>query len=420
MSRYRNYPSPGSNGRETPEVASTGRRTPDVNTLGSSSIYGDVYGPINASDGLAIRNANGTPSGEEIVIAVMGSTGAGKTTFINLVTSKNLQVGHGLSSSNVEIQAADCVLEGGRRVRLIDVPGFDDTYISDIDILDMISTYLAVTYRSERLLSGVIYLHRITDNRVGGVSYKNIKLFHKLCGDRAQTHVMLVTSMWDLVSQPIGAAREQELKDIFWRHMIRVGAAVARHDGSTADTARSIVSRIVDMSTVKLKIQREIVDEGKSLFQTTAGTFLYDEQRKLRTRYEREFAELEAQRTASAKRPALIEGNRPRKGTVESDVGSVGSEGSGSGGNVGQMLSIEGRILSDEPQKSDDVFAESVRSKGTTTSVQSEEFDELRKRVALLELQMRGAGGVSDLLAGATGDLTTTVRRLLLRSENKA
>ncbi|KDQ13005.1 hypothetical protein BOTBODRAFT_175882 [Botryobasidium botryosum FD-172 SS1] len=351
---------------------------------------------------------------------VMGSTGAGKTTFVNLVTDKNLQVGHGLSSSNVEIQAADCILEGGRRVRLIDVPGFDDTYISDIDILDMISTYLAVTYRSERLLSGVIYLHRITDNRVSGVSYKNIKLFHKLCGDRAQTHVMLVTSMWDLVSPPIGAAREQELKDVFWRHMIRVGATVARHDGSSAETARGIVSRLVEMNTMKLKIQREIVDEGKSLLQTTAGVFLYDEQRKLRARFEKEFAEQEALRNAPLKRPGLIEGNHLRKSTVGSDVGSVGSEGSGSGAHVGQMLSIEGRMQPDELQKSDDAFAESVRSKGTATSVQSEEFDELRKRVALLELQMRGAGGVSDLLAGATGDLTTTFRKLLLRGESKA
>lgn len=203
--------------------------------------------------------------------------------------------------------------------------------------------------------------------------------------------------------------------------MIRVGATTARHD-NTPEAARAIVSRLVDMNTTKLKIQREMVDEGKSLFQSTAGLFLFDEQRKLRVRYEREFAELEILRSVSGgtKSPS-ISPTRLRKGTAGSESGSMVSV---LGGALSpEPMSIEGRLQEDSQKSSEDVFLDRGQSKALTvasvSSVTSEEVDDLRKRVALLEVQMRGAGGVSDLFAGATGDLTTTVRKLLMRGEKE-
>ena len=41
------------------------------------------------------------------------------------------------------------------------------------------------------LLTGLIYLHRIADNRVGGVAKKNIRLFKKLVRDSPLYHALL-------------------------------------------------------------------------------------------------------------------------------------------------------------------------------------------------------------------------------------
>ncbi|KAF7424180.1 hypothetical protein PC9H_009483 [Pleurotus ostreatus] len=71
----------------------------------------------------------------------------------------------------------------GRLVTFIDTPGFDDTTKSGADILAMITAFLASTYRQGTTLSGVIYIYRISDFRMGGISTRNFKMFRKLCGE---------------------------------------------------------------------------------------------------------------------------------------------------------------------------------------------------------------------------------------------
>ncbi|GJE89957.1 hypothetical protein PsYK624_060720 [Phanerochaete sordida] len=82
-----------------------------------------------------------------VTVAVMGATGTGKSTFINLLSGSALAVGQGLRSctSKVEITSPFDFL--GRSVALIDTPGFDDTSISDTQVLSMIAKFLSDTYR---------------------------------------------------------------------------------------------------------------------------------------------------------------------------------------------------------------------------------------------------------------------------------
>jgi len=65
--------------------------------------------------------------------------------FINLVSHSSLRVGMNLESCTDEDQLADEFTIDGRRVVLIDTPGFDDTTKSDTDILRMIADFLATT-----------------------------------------------------------------------------------------------------------------------------------------------------------------------------------------------------------------------------------------------------------------------------------
>lgn len=62
-----------------------------------------------------------------------------------MVSGSNLRVGRGLKSCTNIVQMAKPFEIDGRRVTLIDTPGFDDTTKSDADVLKMIAAFLATT-----------------------------------------------------------------------------------------------------------------------------------------------------------------------------------------------------------------------------------------------------------------------------------
>ena len=65
--------------------------------------------------------------------------------FINIASHSNLRVGASLESCTDEVQLADEFTLEGRRVVLIDTPGFDDSTKSDTDVLRMIADFLTKT-----------------------------------------------------------------------------------------------------------------------------------------------------------------------------------------------------------------------------------------------------------------------------------
>ena len=92
----------------------------------------------------------------------MGATGSGKTSvssailkcshkltrglqLINMGSGSSLRVGANLKSCTEEVQLANEFTLDGRRVLLVDTPGFDDTYKSDTDILKLIAAFLETT-----------------------------------------------------------------------------------------------------------------------------------------------------------------------------------------------------------------------------------------------------------------------------------
>ena len=189
------------------------------------------------------------------------------------------------------MQISDSFTISGHSVTLIDTPGFDDTTISDTDVLKMIAGYLITTYVSSNdnerrandlpvysykagfKLSGLIYMHRITDRRVGGMSRKNFSMLRKLCGDATLKNVAIVTSMWDQESSVERAiAREEELMtdDLFFKPVLDKGAQMLRHDRGL-ESARDIVSRFITKTPMALQIQRELVEDQKLLEDTAAG-----------------------------------------------------------------------------------------------------------------------------------------------------
>ena len=148
-------------------------------------------------------------------------------------------------------------------------------------------------YQDGHKLAGLLFFHRISDFRMGGISIKNFRTFRKLCGEDTLRNVVLVTNMWGAVDPQLGAQRERELltqDDLGFKSALEKGAKMMRHDRngqSAADILRYVLGNNNPMA---LQIQREIVDERKNVSQTAAA---YEIEKELREERERQRAEAE-------------------------------------------------------------------------------------------------------------------------------
>ncbi|KAI6039632.1 P-loop containing nucleoside triphosphate hydrolase protein [Pisolithus marmoratus] len=210
----------------------------------------------------------------------MGPTGAGKSTFVDrAVGTPDTSAGHDLTSCTKEVRAVRYPhADGVRNIVLVDTPGFDDTFVTDAQILKKIARWLKSTYEKNIKLSGLLYLHRISDNRIGGTPLRNYNMFKELCGKDNFKNVILVTTMWDEVTEEVGSAREQELCSNFWRAMIALGSTTHRFENTTESAWKIINSLSVPplASRRPLRIQWEMVDEQLPLHMTAAGRTVLD------------------------------------------------------------------------------------------------------------------------------------------------
>ncbi|KAJ2998470.1 hypothetical protein NUW58_g305 [Xylaria curta] len=230
----------------------------------------------------ALMFSDGTTPGEnDIVIALMGMTGSGKSSLIGLCTDQEIEIGHDLKSCTRDVETYifhHPTLRAGR-VYLVDTPGFDDTNRKDTEILRTLGAWLTATYTSGIKLSGIIYCHRINQTRMQGSALKNIQLFRSLCGDDALSKVVLVTTMWDIETFDIAEKREKELRETnkYWGGADEAkGSRVLRHYNTQHSAFALIETFIKDDSKIVLSIQKEMVDNQKSLDKTKAGKDIQD------------------------------------------------------------------------------------------------------------------------------------------------
>ncbi|KAF9787371.1 hypothetical protein BJ322DRAFT_1107429 [Thelephora terrestris] len=235
---------------------------------------------------------------QRLTLPVIGATGSGKSSFIDIVSGSNLAVCEGLRPCTDTVQAVDAFDLDGRQVVLIDTPGFDDTTLRDTDVLDMIAAFLATSYERGTTLAGVLYFHRISDPRMTGISRKNFGMFRMLCSNRTLQNAVIVTNMWGEVSLQVGDAREAELAKeyFFFEPALDNGARMARHDNTTS-SAENIIRLILDNRPLPLRIQEEPVAEGKDISETSAGEQMQSESRqgadRVATKYQQQIKELQ-------------------------------------------------------------------------------------------------------------------------------
>ncbi|KAG0013604.1 hypothetical protein BGZ80_010968 [Entomortierella chlamydospora] len=196
----------------------------------------------------------------------MGMTGVGKSYLVQALSGKNVRVGHDLSSCTQDIRAVECAISGNA-ITLVDTPGFDDTSRSDTEILENIATWLAKMHCHK--VCGVIYMHSVLDDRMRGSSYKNLRMFEKICGKEVLKNVVMLTNRWGHIDEKTACDREKELADKFLKMYLTAGCRMMRY--RTKDDLLRIVEGFLNISPTLLGIQKEMVDERKSVSETSAG-----------------------------------------------------------------------------------------------------------------------------------------------------
>lgn len=163
----------------------------------------------------------------------------------------------------------------GRVIRLIDTPGFNDSELDDSEILRVISMWLSAVYNHtpQLLLSGLIFLHPISEVRMRGSDKDNLAMFQALCSSN-EAHqlscVVIGTTMWSKVDRSVGEARQAELSEKSWKDLIGLGASVVEHSNTRA-SALALLDRIIAQDKrLKLNIQVEL-SAGVELQDTDVG-----------------------------------------------------------------------------------------------------------------------------------------------------
>ncbi|PVF97983.1 hypothetical protein CPB86DRAFT_398311 [Serendipita vermifera] len=166
---------------------------------------------------------------QRVIIAVVGPTGSGRSTFINAASGSNaMKVGEeDLISCTQEVASTKPFPVDGRDVVLIDTPGLDNSQgISFHDVLcqtrdhltqryvDLVFESLSLNYTGrlgERTLKGIIYIHGIDEKRVLRSTMNEIQEICNICDSNPKHCLVVATTMWGKVDKVTGERREEEL-----------------------------------------------------------------------------------------------------------------------------------------------------------------------------------------------------------------
>lgn len=188
------------------------------------------------------------------VVAIIGSSGSGKSTFIATASGGGYgAIHHGLEPLTDAIQMVEtCHPVDGHLVMFLDTPPFGDHFHSSADVLYQIARWLKQHHTKNFKLSTIIYLHRISDNRMDGSLLKNLQIFAKLLGPKAMPNVVIATTMWSEVSDDEGMRREHDLQRLL-QDMVADGCRIQRFN-NTRDSAWNIVGW--NTSSIPLSLQK--------------------------------------------------------------------------------------------------------------------------------------------------------------------
>jgi hypothetical protein len=99
-------------------------------------------------------------------------------------------------------------------------------------------------YSRVESVDGIIYLHKISDNRITVPPASTVAVLGRFCGEDASSRILLMTTMWDDVDPEVSAVREAEIKTRYWSNMLSTGSRIIRFD-KTVDSVWTAVNAII-------------------------------------------------------------------------------------------------------------------------------------------------------------------------------
>ncbi|KAF9031036.1 hypothetical protein BJ165DRAFT_870860 [Panaeolus papilionaceus] len=102
---------------------------------------------VNVTGDISVKPVTTIPRGAAVYI-IMGPTGAGKSTFIEALAggSQNLAISSkklaGFTQHVTAYKLVNVVERSGRVIYLVDTPGFSDSKISEIEVMEMLRDWL--------------------------------------------------------------------------------------------------------------------------------------------------------------------------------------------------------------------------------------------------------------------------------------
>ncbi|KAF9042433.1 hypothetical protein BJ165DRAFT_1308045, partial [Panaeolus papilionaceus] len=159
--------------------------------------------------------------------SILGPTGAGKSSFIEALAGEGQSLGiskdqlAGFTQEVTAYQVKNAKVQGVEHtftLYLIDVPGFSDSKISELEIITKVKQWM--NDQGIWAVTGVLYLSPITDTRAPGSKRWTIKMIQLLLHNDSFHYLNIVTTMWDRLSNPQAKKRAEtnfaQLQDDIW------------------------------------------------------------------------------------------------------------------------------------------------------------------------------------------------------------
>ena len=162
----------------------------------------------------------------------------------------------------------------GQTVRLVDTPGFNDCARPDTDVFNELVYWLIAIYERNIRLSGIVFLHRITDVRLQRSVRRALEILKAMCGKDTFRGAVVATTMWDGLSDvdynKAWNRHEQLGRDVF-KEILSNGGYLRALKSAEADAPKIVRHLLEKNMRLTLAIQRELVGEDLPIQETAAG-----------------------------------------------------------------------------------------------------------------------------------------------------
>jgi chromosome condensin MukBEF ATPase and DNA-binding subunit MukB len=130
--------------------------------------------------------------------------------------------------------------------------------------------------------------------------------------------------MWGKVSEEEGDAREEELRDDFWKEMVAAGCKTERFE-RTHESAWRIIDRLAKKDSANVLLSREMVDDDRRLNETQAGVTLNKELEKL-IRDQKDAVRKLEQHAKRAGNELVVQQLNERKAQIDQKINHVSNQ----------------------------------------------------------------------------------------------